>query len=66
MRCKRLLSLRAMKNPHPRRMGTQTVKKGHGNLPSADCKSKIGDMRGDFRPILLAKSLPYTNEQPGA
>ena len=44
---------------------TQTVKKGHCNSPSADCKSKIGDMRGDFRAILLAKSLPYTNERPG-
>ena len=22
-------------------------------------------MRGDFRAILLAKSLPYTNERPG-
>jgi len=43
----------------------QTVKKGHCNLPSADCKSKIGDMRGDFRAILLAKSLPYANERPG-
>jgi len=28
------------------------VKKGHSNSPSADCKSKIGDMRGDFRAIL--------------
>ena len=34
------------------------------NSPSADCESKIGDMRGDFRAILLAKSLPYTNERP--
>ena len=33
-------------------------------MPSADCKSKIGDMRGDFRAILLAKSLPYTEERP--
>ena len=24
---------------------------GHSNSPSADCKSKIGDMRGDFRAI---------------
>ena len=30
-----------------------------------DFTSKIGDMRGDFRAILLAKSLPYTNERPG-
>ncbi|MBQ3157998.1 MAG: hypothetical protein IJB81_13970, partial [Clostridia bacterium] len=30
-----------------------------------DCKSKIGDMRGDFRAILLAKSLPYTSKRPG-
>ncbi len=48
-----------MENP------SQPVKKGYCNSPSADCKSKIGDMRGDFRAILLAKSLPYTNERPG-
>ena len=29
-----------------------------------DSISKIGDMRGDFRAILLAKLLPYTNERP--
>jgi len=33
--------------------GSQTVKKGHCNSPSADCKSKIGDMCGDFRAISL-------------
>jgi len=38
----------------------QPFKKGHRPLPSADCKSKIGDMCGDFRAILSAKSLPYT------
>ena len=37
----------------------------YSRSPSADCESKIGDMRGDFRAILLAKSLPYTNERPG-
>ena len=30
-----------------------------------DFRSKIGDMRGDFRAILLAKSLPYTSKRPG-
>ncbi len=30
-----------------------------------DPTSKIGDMRGDFRAILLAKSLPYAEERPG-
>ncbi len=30
-----------------------------------DFRSKIGDMRGDFRAILFAKSLPYANERPG-
>ena len=30
-----------------------------------DFASKIGDMRGDFRTILLAKSFPYTKERPG-
>jgi len=43
----------------------QTVKKGRCSSLSADCKSKIGDMRGDFRAILLAKSLPYTSKRPG-
>jgi len=45
--------------------GRILLKKGYCNLPSADWKSKIGDMRGDFRVILLAKSLPYTSERPG-
>ena len=51
------------------RRSSQLVKKvTHSDTaksPSADCESKIGDMRGDFRAILLAKSLPYTNERPG-
>ena len=58
-----------MKKEAPVLRGSPACQKSYAfrysKSPSADCESKIGDMRGDFRVILLAKSLPYTNERPG-
>ena len=47
--------------------GAQTVKKPRVALEGSQALQlyiKIGDLCGDVRTILLAKSLPYTSERP--